>query len=104
MNDLIMVTDGVALLDGQTAAKIASLKKMQEELKNKEKELTDVLIAEMEAKNVIKIETDEMIISYIAPSDRETFDSKRFRADHADLYDDYVKMSPVKSSLRVKMR
>lgn len=104
MNDLIMVTDGVALLDGQTAAKIASLKKMQEELKNKEKELTDALIAEMESKNIIKIETDEMIISYIAPSDRETFDSKRFRADHADLYDDYVKMSPVKSSLRVKMR
>ena len=58
----------------------------------------------MESKGIIKVETEEITISYIAPTDRETFDSKRFKADHADLFDEYVKMSPVKSSVRIKVK
>lgn len=59
---------------------------------------------EMEAKNFIKIDTDVMTITYVAPTDREKFDSKKFREDHADLYDEYVSMIPVKSSIRIKVK
>ena len=59
---------------------------------------------EMEAKNFIKIDTDVMTITYVAPTDREKFDSKRFREEHADLYDEYVSMIPVKSSIRIKVK
>ena len=58
----------------------------------------------MENKNILKLETDDLTITYIAPAERETFDSKRFREENSDLYDEYVKFSPVKSSIRVKVK
>ena len=58
----------------------------------------------MEQNNIIKLETDELAITYVAPTDRESFDSKSFKADHQDLYDEYVKMSSVKSSVRLKVK
>ena len=33
----------------------------------------------------------------------ETFDSKTFRKDHPDLYDEYVSISMVKASVRMKV-
>ena len=33
-----------------------------------------------------------------------TFDSKKFREDHPNLYDEYIKMSDVKSSIRIKVK
>ena len=58
----------------------------------------------MEEKGIIKIETDDLIINYIAPTDRETLDSKSLRQDHPQLYDAYIKMTPVKSSIRIKVK
>jgi hypothetical protein len=58
----------------------------------------------MEAKGIIGIDTDELKITYIAPTDREKFDSKQFRSDHSELYDEYVSMIPVKSSIRIKVK
>ena len=59
------------------------------------------ILREMQVKGVIKIETDEMTISYIAPTDRESFDAKEFRKDCPQLYDEYVRLSPVKASIRI---
>ena len=58
----------------------------------------------MEKKNLIKIETDDIAITYVAPTDRETFDSKTFRQNYSDLYDEYVKLSPVKSCIKIKVK
>ena len=58
----------------------------------------------MEENQVIKLETPDLLISYVASTDRETFDSKTFKADQQDLYDEYVKMSPVKASIRIKLK
>lgn len=56
----------------------------------------------MEENGVVSIKGDGLSVTYIAPSQRETFDSKEFRADFPELYDSYVKLSPVKSSVRIK--
>lgn len=104
MNELIMVTDWGALLDGETSSKIVEFEKKLKEIKDAEDELKKSIIKEMESKGIIKIETDEMTITYIAPSDRENFDTKRFKFDHAEMYDEYVKMSPVKASVRIKLK
>ena len=104
MNELITITDGVALLNAETSAKIAEFERKMKEIKEAEDALKQNILDEMSKKNILKIETEEMTISYIAPSDRETFDSKRFRAEHADLFDEYVKLSPVKASVRLKLK
>ena len=58
----------------------------------------------MESKGIIKLDTDELTISYVAPTDRETLDTKALREELPDIYDTYAKISPVKSSIRIKLK
>ena len=104
MNDLITIKDGTALLDVETSAKIAEFERKMKEIKDAEDALKQGILKEMEQKGILKVETEEMTISYIAPTDRETFDSKRFKFDHPDMFDEYVKLSPVKASVRIKVK
>lgn len=104
MNELIRVENGVANLSGKTIADIIALEDGLKKLKAKEDELKQAILSEMEAKNIIKIDTPELTINYIAPTDRETFDKKKLKEDLPSLYDEYVKFTPVKSSVRVKIK
>ena len=104
MNELIIINNGVALLDAETSSKIADFERKMKEIKEAEDALKQGIINEMEQKGILKVETEEMTISYIAPSDRETFDSKRFKFDHPDMFDEYVKLTPVKASVRIRVK
>ncbi len=101
---LIKIDNGVALLDVETSKKIAEFETKIKAIKEQEDELKKAILNEMESKGIIKLETDNLVISYIAPTDRETLDTKKLRKDMPDVYDDYVKLSPVKSSIRIKVR
>ena len=104
MRELIRIEDGKAVLDSKTSAQFAEFERVVKEIKAKEDEVKAQIKAEMEEKNIIKIETPELLITYVAESDRETFQTKKFKEEHPDLHDEYIKMSPVKSSIRVKVR
>lgn len=49
-------------------------------------------------------DTGAVLITYVAPSKRESFDSKAFKADNADLYGKYIKTSETKESLKITLR
>lgn len=49
-------------------------------------------------------DTGNILITVVAPSTRETFDSKRFKAEHEDLYGEYIKKSTTKESLKLTIR
>lgn len=105
--ELIKVENGIGILNAEVSKNIAKFEKAIKaikEIKEKEEELKQNILTEMENKNILKLETDDLTITYIAPAERETFDSKRFREENSDLYDEYVKFSPVKSSIRVKVK
>lgn len=102
--NLIKIENETALLNADVSKKIADFEKQLKAIKEQEDILKQEILGEMEAKGIIKIETDDLMISYVASSDRETFDSKAFKEEHQDLYDDYVKMTPVKSSIRIKTK
>lgn len=102
--ELIKVYGEAAILDGTTAKHIAEFEKMAKDIKAKEDELKKAILTEMESKGIIKLETDELTISYVASTDRETFDSKKLRTDNPDLYDEYIRMSTVKPSIRIKLK
>lgn len=102
--ELIKIENEVGVLDKETSIKIAEFEKAIKEIKDKEDELKQSILNEMESKNIIKLETDDLMINYIAPSERETLDSKRLREEQPDLYDEYVKFTPVKSSIRLKVK
>ena len=106
MNALIVVENGISLINEKEANEIMNLKILKEQIDKKLKDKTEQILEEMENKGILKV-SNEIVgleVTYIAPSDRESFDSKKLREDNPDLYDEYVKMSPVKSSIRIKLK
>lgn len=103
MNEIVVIGDK-GLLNPEISDKIAEFEKKIKKLKEQEDLLKQSILEEMEAKGIVKIENDDLLISYIAPTDRETFDSKKLREDNPDLYDEYIKISKVKASIRIKVK
>lgn len=102
--ELITIENGIAALDLETSKKIAEFERKAKEIKEASDKLKAQILDEMEEKGIVKIDTPDMVITYIAATDRESFDSKALRADNPDLYDSYIRMSQVKSSVRIKIK
>lgn len=102
--ELIKIENDIALLNKEVSIQIAEFERKAKEIKEKEEELKKAILKEMELHNVNKIETEELSISYVAEFDRESFDSKRFKAENQDLYDCYITMTTVKPSIRIKVK
>ena len=85
-------------------SEIAKADRQLKEAKALKENLSAVLLEQMEKHNFIKLETPEIRINYIASHDKEQFNSKKFRADNPNLYDDYVDIVPVKASVKVKVK
>ena len=104
MSDLITQKEGIAILDPETSRRIADFERKMKEIQRVEDEIRRAILEEMQEKKICKIETDELLITYVATTDRQTFDTKAFRKDHPDLHDEYIKISPVKESVRIKLK
>ncbi len=104
MEELIVLENDNFILNNGTSRLIADFETRIKELKEQEDNLKSRILAEMEEKGIVKLETDDLVVSYIASTDREDFDKKKFKEDNQDLYDEYVKMTPVKSSIRIKVK
>lgn len=104
MNELITTSNGNYVLDNFTSNQLVNLEAQLKELKTIEDDIKARIQKEMEDKGIIKLENEELSISYIAETYRETFDSKKLKADDEDLYNSYIKISPVKASVRVKAK
>ena len=93
-----------AVLDPSTASEFAYFERQLKYIKEQEDLLKQAIKKEMEENGIIKIDTDEITITFVGETTRETFDSKGFRADYPVLYDDYVLIKPVSSSIRIRVK
>ena len=103
MSNLIALTKDGALLNAETAKKIAEFERQKKKIDALENELRAEIMMEMEERGIIKAVSEDVSITYIPAGDRESFDSKSFRKKHPDLYDEFVRISPVKASIRIKV-
>lgn len=101
---MITVVDNKPILDPEVCSQLAAFERAKKAIKEKDEALRKALKIEMEEKGYKSIETDEILISYKAPYDREDFDKKTFRKEHPDLYDSYISMSTVSSSITIKTK
>ena len=81
------------------------------ELGKRIKELTEEydaikgeILEKMIEHNDKSFDTGNVLITVVAPSTRETFDSKRFKEEHGDLYKSYVKTTKTKETLKLTLR
>ena len=78
---------------------IAHFKK--KEIEEQVKTFSERMKGEMEKAGVKKWETDNIRLTYIEPTTKETFDSKRFKEENPESYKNYIKTTKVKSSIRI---
>ena len=104
MGNLIKTETGVIILNPVVSQQIAEFERQAKAIKEAEDKLKANILAEMEANNIIKLDTDELTITYVAETYRESFDSKALKAEDEATYNKYVKISPVKSSIRLKVK
>lgn len=102
--ELIKIENGTPVLDEKISERFAYFQRTVKQIKDLEDSLKQQLLEEMEEHGIIGIETDELLVTYVPSYDREKFDSKKFRKAHEDLYDKYVTMSQVRSSVRIKIK
>ena len=102
IEELVVVNNGVAVLDPFVSYQLAMAEMKINEMKEFQDGYKDRIQKEMEARGVIKVHSEHLEISYTNPTTRETFDSKKFKEDHLDLYNQYIKTSNVKGSVKLK--
>ena len=104
MNNLIVKKEDNYQLTDTIISELRLIDEEEKELKEKKEKIREILLKEMEDKNILKLENEDISITYKAPTERETFRTKDFKKDLPDLYDTYVEFTPVKSSLVIKIK
>lgn len=99
--DLISL-DGTLSLE--TKNKIVELEKQAKAIKEEQDKMRVAILEEMEKRGIVKLDSEELSITYKAPTYKESFDSKELKKDNEELYNKYIKISPVKSSILIKVK
>ena len=79
----------------------------QEELQEYQKrdtELRAAIVEGMEQSGTKSFENDFVKLTYIAPTQRVGVDLDRMKFEHPELAEKYKKITPVKSSVRIKVK
>lgn len=98
-NSLVVIEDNQ--LATSFSAQYIEVKRAADKLNAQLDELKALMLKAMEEKGILELSNDDLKIRYVAPTEAERFDSKAFRAAHEELYNEYVKFSPVKAQLRI---
>lgn len=85
-------------------AEIIRLETALRSMKEKKEKLQAGLLELMRENGVKRYETPQMVITYVAPSERERFDTKRLSFEHPDIYKEYLASSPVGDGVRIKIK
>ena len=102
MNGIIKFENGQLI---QPAIELIKIKEKQmKRLKEEYDQLKADLLEAMKQNGVLKFENDEISINYIEAREDERFDSKLLKETSPDLYDQFVKFTPVKASVRIKVK
>ena len=86
----------------RVAPKLLALKEQAEELKKIEEDAKALLYQKMTENDIKKIETPFLTVTRVLPSKALKFDSKRFKAEHEELYSEYLKESERKGFVTFK--
>jgi predicted phage-related endonuclease len=73
-------------------------------LKQRDENLRDELKVAMKANGVKKFDNDFLSITYVAETERVTIDTKKLKEEKPDLWNEYSKTTPVKDSVRIKIK
>lgn len=84
---------------------IKSKMEMQKKIADEVEQMKMQMLDTMKANGIEKIDLqDKVLITYIAPTERESLDSKKIKDNHPELYAMYLKKASVKESIKITLR
>lgn len=95
-------SDNVALLEVQD--KLIQVLTTIDKFKKMETELKQRLLDAMKEANVKKWESDKIVVSRVVGGTSQIFDATKFKAENEELYNQYLKTTEKKDSLRIKIK
>lgn len=98
--EAIKVHNMLALQD-KIEKEILSYETKIKELKSTNEQSKQLLLEAMEKYDIKSLETDNFKITRILPSTRTTIDSKKLKEQEPDIYNKYLKVSEVKTYLKI---
>lgn len=101
---LVPVKDEKQLITRSAVDILIEAKEMADYYKKRYEDIQEQLLAAMKEHGVKSWDTEELKATYTAPSERTTFDEKKFQEEHPELYKEYLKKSTRKESLRITIR
>lgn len=96
--------DGVLTKLTDIERSIVEIKTRLAQVEEQKKSLTEALYQEMDARGVYKLDSPTLSITRIADTTAETFDSKAFRADHPELYGQYLRETTRKGYVKITLK
>ena len=99
----VLADDSAVVLLADLERSIIDLKNQIEMAEAQKKDLQEGLIKEMKKAGLKKVETPQITITYVEPSERATIDSKRLKEEQPEVYAEYSKVSQIKESIRIKL-
>ena len=91
-------------LENQMTIAITQLKNAQTSLKETNEKIKQEIMTSMENNEIKKYENDFISITYVAPTTKNTVDTKKLKEEYTDIYNKCLKTSNVKASLRIKVK
>lgn len=82
---------------------LAIQERRYKEIGDSRNKLKEQLVDLMEAYGINKFDNDEMSISYVKARTGSRFDTTRFKKEHPDLYNQYLKETETAASVRFKV-
>ena len=102
MKSMVKLENGEYGLVSDAINTIVEIEKQIKDLKALQDSYKENLLKEMEENNVLKVDTEKLLISYVAPSTRETLDSKKLKEEEPELAKKFTKTSNVSASVRLE--
>lgn len=85
-------------------SELKALAERKKQLEEQEESLKDFLIQKFEETRLPFIDNDYFKITYIAPTTRESFDTKRLKEELPEIAKQFTKTTPVKAQVRIKLK
>lgn len=94
----------IAKLNKKIEAAVGETVAQKQALEAKNEEMRVAILEAMEANDVDKFDGDLITITRVKATKRTTFDSKKFMEENPKRAEKYMRTSPVKASIRIKLK
>lgn len=100
----LSIVDANGVLDVNVSYLLQQYELRIKEIEEVKQSYRNAILEAMEQSGIDKFDNQFITVNYVAPTTRASLDTKRLKAEHPELYGEYLTESEVKASVRIKAK